>query len=165
MNSENNKLVWNREGQWRTQRASPVAIVVKNMPANAGNVKDPGSTLGFGKSLGGGHGNPLQYSCLGNPMDRRPYRLQSLGLQRVRHNWSDLACMHAENPELAGSGKNRFLVLFFYSLIFFFCDVFVWFWYQGDIKPSKMSLEVFLPLWCLGSILRRIGVNFPINVW
>ena len=50
--------------------------VVKNLPANAGDVRDtsliPGSGLipGFGRSLGGGHGNPLQYSCLENPMDR-----------------------------------------------------------------------------------------------
>ena len=41
--------------------------VVKNLPANAGNV---GSISGSGISPGGGNGNPLQYSCLGNPMDR-----------------------------------------------------------------------------------------------
>ena len=41
--------------------------VVKNVPASAG---DPSSTSGSGRSPGGGHGNPLQYSCLENPMDR-----------------------------------------------------------------------------------------------
>ena len=41
--------------------------MVKNPPANAG---DMGSVLGLGRSPGGGNGNPLQYSCLGNPMDR-----------------------------------------------------------------------------------------------
>ena len=41
--------------------------VVKNLPANAG---DGGSVTGLGRSLGEGNGNPLQYSCLGNPMDR-----------------------------------------------------------------------------------------------
>ena len=41
--------------------------VVKNLPANAG---DAGSVPGWGRSPGGGHGNPLQYSCLENPMDR-----------------------------------------------------------------------------------------------
>ena len=45
----------------------PGSSVVKNLPANAGDV---GSTLGWGRSPGEGNGNPLQYSCLGNPMDR-----------------------------------------------------------------------------------------------
>ena len=52
-------------------RASQVALAVKNLPANAGDLRDTGSIPRLGKSLGGGHGNPLQYSCLGNPMDRR----------------------------------------------------------------------------------------------
>ena len=47
-----------------------VAAVVKNTPANAGDVRDTGSILGFEISPGGGHGNPLQYSCPENPMDR-----------------------------------------------------------------------------------------------
>ena len=46
------------------------ALVVKNLPASAGDKRDAGSTPGSGSSLGGGHGNPLQRSCLGNPMDR-----------------------------------------------------------------------------------------------
>ena len=46
------------------------ALVVKNLPASAGDKRDAGSTPGSGRSLGGGHGNPLQRSCLGNPMDR-----------------------------------------------------------------------------------------------
>ena len=48
-------------------RASQVALVVKNTPANAGH---SGLIPGLGRSPGGGHGNPLQYSCLKNPMDR-----------------------------------------------------------------------------------------------
>ena len=44
--------------------------MVKNLPANAG---DPGSIPGLGRSLGEGHGNPFQYSCLGNPMDREAW--------------------------------------------------------------------------------------------
>ena len=47
-----------------------VAVVVKNLPANAGNVIDVGLIFGSGRSPGGGNGNPLQYSCLENPMDR-----------------------------------------------------------------------------------------------
>ena len=44
--------------------------MVKNPPTNAGDTRDMGSISGLGRSPGGGHGNPLQYSCLGNPMDR-----------------------------------------------------------------------------------------------
>ena len=44
--------------------------MVKNLPANAGDLRDAGSLPGTGRSPGGGHGNPLQYSCLGNSMDR-----------------------------------------------------------------------------------------------
>ena len=50
--------------------ASQVALVVKNLPANTGDVRDKSSIPGSGRSSGGGHGNPLQYSCLENPMDR-----------------------------------------------------------------------------------------------
>jgi len=49
---------------------SPVALVVKNLPANAGDIREVGSIPGSGRSPGEGHGNPLQYSCLENPMDR-----------------------------------------------------------------------------------------------
>ena len=47
-----------------------LALVVKNQPANAGDVKDMGSIPGSGKSPGGEQDNPLQYSCLAKPMDR-----------------------------------------------------------------------------------------------
>ena len=50
--------------------ASQMALVVKNLPANAGDVRDGGSIPGLGRFPGGGHGNPLQSSCLENPMDR-----------------------------------------------------------------------------------------------
>ena len=44
--------------------------MVKNSPANAGAAREEGSIPGSGRSTGGGHDNPLQYSCLENPMDR-----------------------------------------------------------------------------------------------
>ena len=50
--------------------ASQMALVVRNLPANAGDIKDKGSIPGSERSPGGGHGNPLQYSCPENPMDR-----------------------------------------------------------------------------------------------
>ena len=44
--------------------------VIKNLPANAGDIRDADSIAGLGRSPAGGHGNPLQYSCLENPMGR-----------------------------------------------------------------------------------------------
>ena len=52
-------------------REAQVALVVKNLPANAGNLRDAGSILGLGRSSGGGHGNPLHCSCLENPHGQR----------------------------------------------------------------------------------------------
>ena len=67
-----------------TWGASLVAQTVKNSPANAG---DLGSIPGLGRSSGEGRGNPLQYFCLENSMDREePGRLQSIGSQRVEHD-------------------------------------------------------------------------------
>ena len=63
--------------------ASQVALVVKNPPANAGDVRDLGSIPSSRRSPGEGHDNPLQCSCLENPMDR----LQSVGSQTVGHDW------------------------------------------------------------------------------
>ena len=48
-----------------------MALVVKNLPVNAGDMKDLGSIPGPGRSPGGGHGNPFQYSCLENPHGQR----------------------------------------------------------------------------------------------
>ena len=53
--------------------ASQVALVIKNQPADAGDVKDMASIPGSGRFPGGGHGNPLQHSSLKNPMDRRAW--------------------------------------------------------------------------------------------
>ena len=54
--------------------ASQVALVVKNPPANAGDAGDAGLIPGWRRSPGEGHDNPLQYSCLENPMDRGAWR-------------------------------------------------------------------------------------------
>ena len=54
--------------------ASQVALVVKNLPASAGDKRDIDSIPGLGRSPGGGHGNPLQYSCLESPMNRGAWR-------------------------------------------------------------------------------------------
>ena len=68
-----------------------MALVVKNLSAKAGDVRDLGSIPGSQRSPGGGHGNPLQFSCLENPMDRGAWWATVRRLQRVRQNRSDLA--------------------------------------------------------------------------
>ena len=71
-----------------------VLIVVKNLPANAGDIRDMSSIPGSGRSSGGGHGKPLQYSYLENPIDKGAWQATVHGAARVRHNRNDLACMH-----------------------------------------------------------------------
>ena len=63
------KIIWRQWGE-RTW-ASLLGSVMKNPLANARDVGDPSSTPGLGRYSGGGHGNPPQYTCLENPMDRR----------------------------------------------------------------------------------------------
>ena len=53
------------------RKASQMALVVKNLPINAGDIRDEGSIPGLGRFPG--HGNPLLCSCLENPMDRGPW--------------------------------------------------------------------------------------------
>ena len=55
-------------------RAFQVVLVVKNLSANAGDVRDMGLIPGLGRSPGEGHGNTFQYSCLENPMNRGAWR-------------------------------------------------------------------------------------------
>ena len=63
-----------------------MAPVVKNPPANTGDVRDTGSIPGWGRSPGGGQGNPLQYSCLEKPMDRGAWQATVHGVPRVGYN-------------------------------------------------------------------------------
>ena len=71
--------------------ASRVALVVKNPPANAGDIRDVGSIPGSGRCPGGGHGNLLQYSCLENPMNSGAWWATVHASQRVGSDWSDWA--------------------------------------------------------------------------
>ena len=64
----------------------------KRPTASAGDTRDLGLIPGLGRSSGGGHGNALQYSCLQIPQTEEPGGPQSMGLQRIGHDQSDLAC-------------------------------------------------------------------------
>ena len=83
------------EPQYPYLRASQVALVVKNPPANAGDIKDAGSTPGSGRSPGGGQGSPSSILAWKIPWTEEPGGLPCIGLQRVGHDWRDWACMHA----------------------------------------------------------------------
>ena len=63
-----------------------MALVVKNLPTNAEDLRDAGSIPGSGRYPGGEHGSPLQYSCWRIPWTEEPDGLQSMGLQRVGHD-------------------------------------------------------------------------------
>ena len=67
----------------KRMRASHVVLVVKNPPANAGDTRDLGLIPGLGRSPKGGNGITLQYSCLGNPMDRGAWRATVHGVPEV----------------------------------------------------------------------------------
>ena len=69
-----------------------MALVVKNPPASAGFERDWGSIPGLGRCPGEGNGNPLQYSCLGNPMDREVWRAMVHG---VTNNQTTTGHAHA----------------------------------------------------------------------
>ena len=72
----------------------PRGSVVKNLLANAGDVRDLGSVPGLGRSPGGGNGNPVQFSCLGNPMDRGVWwaTVHEVTKSRTRLNTHALLC-------------------------------------------------------------------------
>ena len=109
------KLGWQREmmnsqqtgGSFGLHRifwfwGSWVALVVKNPPASAGDIRDIGSIPGSGRSPRGGYGNPIQYSCLENPMDRGVWRA---AVQRVAKSWTWLKRLSTQADRWFGKGQ------------------------------------------------------------
>ena len=104
--------------------ASQVVLVVKNPPANAGDVRDEGLSRGLGRSPGGGHGNPLQYFCLEDPIDREAWLAKVHGVAKSQSDCSDLACMHH--------------------------DIYLSLWYHSRHHSSTRNLCAGLPWWFSG---------------
>ena len=77
--------------------------MVTNPPAHSGDLRNAGLTPGWGRSLGGGHGNPLRYSCLENPLDRGAWWATVHGVAKSRIRLSNLGHMHALVPPAHGS--------------------------------------------------------------
>ena len=103
--------------------ASQVMLVVKNPPTNAGDIGDTGLIPGSGRSPGGGHGNPLQHSCLENPMNRGAQRATVHRVAKNRAQLNHLARTHAlvkviclYNPTLGCSRQmDTFILEYFWN--------------------------------------------------
>ena len=85
--------------------ALQAALVVKNPPANAGDIRDAGLIPALGRSPGEGNGNPLQYSYLGNPMDRGAWRAKDHRIAQSRTQLKQLSRTHACNLLLTDWSK------------------------------------------------------------
>ena len=93
---------------WSMKNSSCVALVVKDLPASAGDARDVGSIPGSGRSPGEGNGSPLQYSCLENPLDRGAWRATVHGVtksQTCLNDWASTAqfCSNLGEGEVAQS--------------------------------------------------------------
>ena len=95
--------------------ASQVVLVVKNLSANAGDTRDVGSIPALGRYLERRYGNPLQYSCLENPMDRRAWRAT---VYRLANNWAWL-------KQLSTNVYNQYSQIFFHIVCIFKNDHFL----------------------------------------
>ena len=96
-----------RTGHRFFPRASQVALVVKNLPANAGDARDVGYVPEVGRSPGVGNGNPLQYSCLEHATDSGAWQARVHGVTKSWTQLSDGAhtahmCEHTQLPYVAG---------------------------------------------------------------
>ena len=82
--------------------------MVKNLPIDAGDVRHSALIPGLGRSPGGGHGNPLQYSCLENPMDRGAWWATAHNITKNQtYNWSNLAGMCSLGRKIEKSTGNH----------------------------------------------------------
>ena len=101
-------------------------LVVKNPPTNAGDGRDVGLIPGSGRSPGGGHGNPPQYSCLENPMDRGPW-WATVG--RVAKSRTQLKWLSMQAPEV-------------FKKIFMFIDSTVIVGHMGNLTHKSLQREL-----------------------
>ena len=106
--------------------ASQVALVVMSLPANAGDLRDSGSTPGLRRSPGKGHGNPLQYSCLENPMGRGAWRAT---VRRVAKSWTQLKWLSMQS-----------------FLLFECCTIYMdysiqWWYFKNNVNKQRKKPE------------------------
>ena len=143
--------------------------VVKNPPANAEDRRDEAVIPESGRSPGEGHGNPLLYSCLENPIDRGAWRTtQSLGSQRAGHSWSNLDLTHISSlPDKQVSAVTPWILLppGFRALICSEASIFWW------IQDKSLIFSLFSFISCdqerqfPSSLMTRWACRFPIRFW
>ena len=102
-------MIYNISGVLIYVGASQVALVVKKLPDSAGDIRDVGLTPGLGRSPGGGHGHPLQYSCLDNPMNRGAW-------------WATIH--RVEKSRMVTWQAHAYLYIYIFFLILFHCRLF-----------------------------------------
>ena len=148
---------------WHSLKEGPsqVALLVKNSPANAGDVRDVGLISGLGRSPGGGYGSPLQYSYLENPMDRGAWWTT---VHRVTESWTVLkqlsihACTLKEETVVtenrsvvaggleAGAGRATKRFLWKSFLGWWNCSIsWYWWWLHESIYVLKFIEMYVLP--------------------
>ena len=111
--------VQTNSSKYKEIRASQVALVVRNLPANAGDLRDAGLIPGLGRAPGGGHGSPLQFSCLENHHGRGAWRATVHGVtksqtglkwlsRQSQRKWPELdniiflKCVYVQNLNIKG---------------------------------------------------------------
>ena len=117
------RLKWLSSSSKPFSWTSQVVVVVKNLPANAGELRDMGSIPELGRSPGGGHGNPLQYSCLENPKDRGAWRATVHRVAKNQTQLKPLSTMHTHAvtvwiDKIPWKGKVMMKILWFYLCTF-----------------------------------------------
>ena len=102
-----------KNGSTVNVQASQVALVVKNLPVNAGDVRDAGSIPGSGRSPRGGHSNPLQYSCLENPTYRGAWWAT---LHGVAKSWTWLKWLSSRSSSSSSRVTMQYYMLQVYNI-------------------------------------------------
>ena len=133
--------------------ASQLALVVKNLPVNAGDIRDVGTMPGSGRSPEGGYGNELQYSCLENPMDRRAWRATVHRVAKSRTRLSNLACTHVSFRLLLIVFADAYCCITKVPSSFQFVRRFYHEWTLNFFSDSSASID--MTMWLFLSLLVR----------
>ena len=102
---------WVRFLVWEVFWGIPGGSVVKNSPASAGATEDIGSTLQSGRSPGEGNGSPLQYSCLGNPMNRGAWQATLHEVAKSQTQFRLNNSIHILGPEITDGYDISYLLI------------------------------------------------------
>ena len=166
--------------------APKVALVVKKTTANAGDIRNMGLIPGLGRSPGGGHDNPLQYSCLENPMDRGAWWATVYRVTKSQTQLKHLSTNHREVKQLAWSHRAdaqwnwnwnpswltpepMFVIM---TLLCLFCrgtnpnkchSIVKEKWRKDQIFQSLWKLSWIMPSWKIKITNNKMGEKIPMS--